>query len=354
MDRIRAWFDYGLVMGNAPVTYFYAAVAFAVSLTLLYLVKNVVVARLKAMAEKTATDLDDLAVDLLDKFRWPDYQLLAFYVATRYLERSAAFDKALLAVLLVVFTYRAITMAQALITYWLNKIASQRQLSETARLSVVNSTQIILRTLVWVAAVLFVLDNMGVNISSVLAGLGIGGVAVALASQAILGDLFNFFVILLDKPFTVGDFIITDTAVCGTVEKLGLKSVHIRNLSGEILVVSNSKLLAMEVKNYQHMRRRRVVLKTAVVYKTPIAKLKLIPGIIKEAVLAPGGTTFDRCNLSNLGDFSVDFETVYYMEDPDYNLFMSAKEKLLQSIIERFGKEGIEFAYPTRTVFIQK
>ncbi|MDA8130525.1 MAG: mechanosensitive ion channel family protein [Elusimicrobia bacterium] len=354
MDRIRTWFDYGLVMGNTPVAYLYAAAAFAAALALLYLVKNVVVARLRAMAEKTATDLDDLAVDLLDKFKWPDYQLLAFYIATRYLERSAAFDKALLVVLLLVFTYRAITMAQALITYWLHKIAAQRQLSDAAKASVVNSTQVIMRTLVWVAAALFVLDNMGVNISSVLAGLGIGGVAVALASQAILGDLFNFFVILLDKPFTVGDFIITDTAVCGTVEKLGLKSVHIRNLSGEILVVSNSKLLAMEVKNYQHMQRRRVVIKTSVVYRTPLEKLKRVPAMIKEAVEAIGDTTFDRCNLSALGSFSVDFETVYYLEKPDYALHMAVQEKLLQSVIERFGREGIEFAYPTQTLYVQK
>lgn len=353
MNGIRNWFDYSLILGNTPAAYGYALAAFAVALTLLYVIKNIVLAKLKAIAEKTATDLDDLAVSLIGKLTWFEYQLAAFYVAARYLVRSEAFDKGLLAVLLAVFTYRAITIAQILITYWLNKVAAKRDLTPEARASVVNSTQVMLRTLLWVGAALFVMDNLGVNISAVLTGLGIGGVAVALAAQAILGDLFNFFVILLDKPFSVGDFIITDT-VCGTVEKLGLKSIRIRSLSGEQLIISNSKLLGMEVKNYGRMQRRRVLIKTTVIYQTPLEKLKAIPGMIKEAVGKLGNATFDRCNLSGLGNFSIDFETVYYLETPDYNQHMDAQERLLQAVIERFGKEGIEFAYPTQTLFVNK
>lgn len=342
-----------MILGNSPAAYGYAIAAFAVALTLLHLIKNIGLSRLQLLAEKTKTDLDDLLVSLIRKFGWPDYQLLAFFVATRYLDRSAAFDKSLLAALLLLFTYRAILIGQILITYWLNKMAAKRELSEDARASVVQSSQVILRSLLWVGASLFVLSNMGVNISSVLAGLGIGGVAVALASQAILGDLFNFFVILLDKPFAVGDFIVADP-ICGTVEKLGLKSIRIRSLSGEQLIVSNTKLLGMEVKNYKRMQRRRVLTKTTVTYQTPLEKLKAIPGMIKEAVTALEKVTFDRCNLSGLGNFSIDFETVYYLEDPDYNQHMATQERLLQAIIERFAKEGIEFAYPTQTLYVNK
>jgi len=350
---IATWFDSSLILGNTPEAYGYALLSFGVALALLYLVKNIGIARLKALAETTETDLDDMAISLIEKFRWFEYQLGALFIATRYLERGPAFDKTLKIVILLVFTYRAITIVQELLSYWLNKIASQRNLSEAARASVVNSTQVIMRALVWIAAVLFVLNNMGVNISAVLAGLGIGGVAVALAAQAILGDLFNFFVILLDKPFNVGDFLVAgDTA--GTVEHIGLKSIRIRSVSGEIIIVSNTKLLGMELKNYKHMQRRRVVFKTTVTYQTPAEKLKLVPGMIKEIIAGQEKTSFDRANLSNMGDFSIDYETVYYVESPDYNFYMNTQEKILQAIIEKFGTAGIQFPYPTQTVFINK
>ena len=340
-------------MGNTPAAYTLSAGTFCVVLALLYVVKNIGIGRLKTLAAKTDTDLDDFCVSLAEKFRWFEYQLAAFYAASRYLHRGAAFDKALKLAILLVFTYRAITIIQELLSYGINRVAAQREISGQAKESVVKSTQVILRSLVWIGAVLFVMDNMGVNISTVLAGLGIGGVAVALASQAILGDIFNFFVILLDKPFIVGDFIVTDN-ISGTVEHIGLKSIRIRSLSGELIVVSNSKLLGIELKNYKQMNRRRVALKTSVVRQTPLEKLKLVPAIMKEAVLTLGNATFDRSNMSALGDFSIDFETVYYVESPDYNFHMQTQECFLQAVIARFKKEGIEFAYPTQTLFIQK
>lgn len=353
MDSLHNWLDSRLILGNAPTAYGYALAAFLVSLALLYLLKNIGIARLKAMAERTATDVDDLVVAMLEKVQWFEYQLIAFYVATRYLQRGPEFDKGLKLAILVVFTYRFLVIAQELIRYWLHRVAERRQLSEAARASVINSTQVIMRTLLWTAAVLFVLDNLGVNISSVLTGLGIGGVAVALAAQAILGDLFNFFVILLDKPFHVGDFLVAGN-IAGTVEHIGLKSIRIRSLSGEQLVLSNSKLLSMELKNYKRMERRRVVMTTSVAYETPLEKLKKVPGFIKEILSGLEKVTFDRSNLSDLGGFSIDFETVYYVESPDYNLYMDLQERILQAVIERCGREGISFPYPTQTLYVKK
>lgn len=341
------------IFGNPVSGYFYAAILFAAALTALYFLKHLVFTRFKELAAGTETDLDDFLISLLEKFRRFEYQLAAFYIATRYLHRAAALDKALKLVIVLVFTYRAITIIQELLSYWISKVAEQRELSGRAKDSVVRSMQVVLRSLVWVGAVLFVMDNLGVNISAVLAGLGIGGVAVALAAQAILGDLFNFFVILLDKPFLIGDFIVTDT-ITGTVEHIGLKSVRIRSLAGELIVVSNSKLLGMELKNYKQMMRRRVVIKTSVIYQTPLEKLKLVPAMIKEAVSSLENATFDRSNMSGLGDFSIDFETVYYVESPDYNFHMRTQERFLQSLIEKFKNESIEFAYPTQTLFVSK
>ena len=352
MNGIRAWFDYSVILGNTPAAYGYALTAFAVALTLLYVVKNIGVARLRAMAEKTETDLDDLLVALIGKFQWFEYQLVAFFIATRYLLRTDAFDSGLKTVILLVFTYRGITIAQTLLTYWVNKVAAKRELDGQARTSVVNSTQTILRILVWIAAVLFVLDNLGVNISAVLAGLGIGGVAVALASQAILGDLFNFFVILLDKPFNIGDFIISDS-VSGTIEHIGLKSTRIRSLSGEIVVISNSNLLSSRIRNYQDLTKRRVVFKTGIVYGTKPELLRKIPSIVEKAVQGCQAE-FDRCNLSNCGDFSLDFETAYYLNEPDYNAYMAAHEQVLLAVLEGLAAAGAELAYPTQTVLIKK
>ncbi|HAN05706.1 MAG: hypothetical protein A2X29_08335 [Elusimicrobia bacterium GWA2_64_40] len=347
------WWETELILGNTAVGYAYALAAFLAALALLYVVKNVVIARLRALAAKTETDLDDLVIALISKLQWFEYQLVAFFIASRYLVLSGGFNRGLKTVLLLVFTYRGITIVQALLTYWINKVAAQRDLDGQAKTSVVKSTQVILRTLVWVAAVLFVLDNLGVNISAVLTGLGIGGVAVALAAQAILGDLFNFFVILLDKPFKVGDFVVSDS-VSGTIEHVGLKSTRIRSISGEMVVVSNSNLLGSRIRNYHDLTKRRVVFKTGVVYGTKPEILEKIPGIVKTAVQAVPKAEFDRCNLYNCGDYSLDFETVYYVTEPDYNAYMAAHEKTLLGVIKGFAAAGAEMAYPTQTLLVKK
>jgi len=353
MEGIKNWFDYAIILDNTPLAYVYALAAFSLALALLYIVKNVGIARLKALAEKTETDLDDLLIALIAKVQWFEYQLVAFFLASRYLSRSPGFDRGLKAVILLVFTYRAITILQVLLTYWINKIAAKRQLEGAARTSVVNSTQVILRSLVWIAAVLFVLDNLGVNISAVLTGLGIGGVAVALAAQAILGDLFNFFVILLDKPFAVGDFVTSD-AVSGTIEHIGLKSTRIRSLSGEIVVISNSNLLGSRIRNYKDLTKRRVVFKTGLVYGTGPETLRKVPEIVKRAVQAVPKAEFDRCNLADCGDSALNFETVYYLSEPDYNAYMAAHEKTLLGVLEGLAAAGAELAYPTQTVLVKK
>ncbi|MBI4351268.1 MAG: mechanosensitive ion channel family protein [Elusimicrobia bacterium] len=352
VNFISNWPGSGLILGNPLESYGYALAAFCVALALIHIVKNLGMNRLKALAAKTETDLDDLLLALADKLTWFEFQLAAFFVATRYLERTPPFDRTLKAVLLLVFTYRGITLLQELLNYWIKRVAARRELSGQAKDSVVRSTQVILRTLVWVGAALFVLDNLGVNISAVLTGLGIGGVAVALAAQAILGDLFNFFVILLDKPFNIGDFIVSD-AVSGTIEHIGLKSTRIRSLSGELVVVSNSNLLGSRIRNYQDLEKRRVLFKTGVVYGTKPELLRKIPGIIKKAVQGCKAE-FDRCNLYNCGDFSLDFETVYYLGEPDYSAYMAAHEQVLLAVLEGLAAAGAELAYPTQTLLVKK
>ena len=207
------------------------------------------------------------------------------------------------------------------------------------------------RVAVWSLVVLLILENLGVDITALVAGLGIGGVAVALAVQNILGDLFASLSIALDKPFVVGDFLAVGDLL-GSVEKVGLKTTRLRSLSGEQLVFSNNDLLGSRVRNFGRMFERRVVFSLGVTYDTPRDKLKLVPGIVREAIEAEENTRFDRSHFSKYGDYSLNFESVYYVLTSDYNQYMDVQQSIYYAIHECFEEEGIEFAYPTQTLYV--
>ena len=209
------------------------------------------------------------------------------------------------------------------------------------------------RIILWSLVLLLVLDNLGINITALVAGLGVGGIAIALAVQTILGDLFASLSIVLDKPFVIGDFLIIDDYM-GGVEYVGLKTTRLRSLSGEQLVLSNSDLLNSRIRNFGRMYERRVPFNLGVTYQTPREKLVKIPEIIREAVRKQDKTRFDRSHFKEYGDFALVFESVYYVLGPDYNEYMDIQQAINLHIHERFEQEGIEFAYPTQTVFMQK
>ncbi|HBE88102.1 MAG TPA: mechanosensitive ion channel protein MscS [Elusimicrobia bacterium] len=339
--------------GNTVSDYLYAAAVFGITLSGLYLLRSFGLARLKELAKRTKTDLDDLLVDMVYAIKAPEYQLISLYAAVKYLQMPPSFDKGLFALLLVVLTIRAVSLAQKLLDYWLVGFTASRYTDPAVRETVLKSARVIFKTVLWVTAAIFVLSNLGVNVTAALAGLGIGGVAVALAAQAILGDLFNFFVILLDKPFKIGDFVILDDMM-GTIEHIGLKSTRVRSLGGELIIISNTRMLTGGLRNYKAMNQRRVVFKIGVTYQTPIEKLRRIPELIKGAVSAVPDTRFDRCNLQAYGAYSIDFETVYYVTLADYNVYAADHEAVLLKIGEAFAGEKIEFAYPTQTLFVNK
>ncbi len=207
------------------------------------------------------------------------------------------------------------------------------------------------KIVLWATVVLLALDNLGVNVTALVAGLGIGGIAVALAVQNILGDLFASLSIMLDKPFVVGDFLIIGDYL-GSVEHVGLKTTRIRSLSGEQLVFSNSDLLNSRIRNYGRMFERRVVFTIGVTYDTPREKLKLIPGIIRDVIESQDQTRFDRSHFMKYGDYSLVFETVFYVLVPEYNVYMDIQQAIYFGIHERFEREHIEFAYPTQKLFV--
>jgi len=203
----------------------------------------------------------------------------------------------------------------------------------------------------YIVIFLLILHNFGVNIATLVTGLGVGGIAIALAVQNILGDLFASMTIVLDKPFVVGDFITVDD-FNGTIEHIGMKTTRIRSLGGEQLIFSNTDLLKSRIRNYKRMNERRVVFKVGVLYETPKEKLQRIPSLIRTAIERQAKTRFERSHLVSFGDSALNFETVYWVTQSDYTLFCDLHQAIGLEIFEQFNLEGIGFAYPTQTVYL--
>lgn len=206
---------------------------------------------------------------------------------------------------------------------------------------------------IWIVAGLLILDNFGVDITALVAGLGIGGIAVALAVQKLLEDLLSSVAIVLDKPFEIGDFIIVGDLM-GTVERIGIKTTRLRSLSGEQLIFPNTDLLGSRIRNFKRMYERRVVFTLGVTYQTSLTKLKEIPGILREIVEKAEGARFDRAHFVRYGPSSLDFEVVYYVLSSDYLIYADIQQAINLAIFERFTEAGIDFAYPTQKLLIEK
>jgi len=343
-------FLYNKYLGNSVAEYLLAAATFAAVVAGFLVARRILLARLKAFAATTETDLDDFAVDLLGKIRTPEAYFVGFYFATRPLSFDPRLDHMLRSIVVVALSYRALTLLQTGVEYAVRR-AMTRPGADQSEKDTAKTVSLLLRGLLWTLMLIFVLDNLGINVTSMVAGLGIGGIAVALAAQAVLGDLFSALAIHLDKPFIVGDFIVIDDFK-GTVERIGLKTTHLRSLSGELLVIGNSKLTSSTIRNYQKMRERRVVLSFGLVYSTPEAALAEMPALLKALVAKDKTLRFDRAHFSGLGPSSLDFEAVYYILDADYAKHMDAQQRLLLELVAEVRKRGLDFAYPTRTVFV--
>lgn len=318
------------------------------------LVQRVAVARLKAMVERTKTDLDNIAVDLLQQTRW--YFLIAFavYMGSLVLKLAPEGHDALKKVLMLAFFLQVALWGNTLITHWIQGYARRMLAQDAVTATTVSALGVLGRLVMWSLVGLLALQNVtGIRLDTLIAGLGIGGIAIGLAVQNILGDLFASLSIVLDKPFVIGDFIIVGDMM-GTVEHIGLKSTRIRSLTGEQIVFGNNDLLQSRIRNYKRMQERRILFTLGVTYQTPLEKLQAIPGIIREVIEAQENVRFDRAHFKSYGAFSLDFEIVYYVLVPDYNVYMDVQQQINLEIYRRFAAEGIEFAYPTQTIFLEK
>lgn len=340
------------IFGNTVASYLSALGIFIGGMVAIHVFKKYVLGRLKKWADATHTSIDDLLVRAIGKFVVPIFYFGAFYLALHTLALSPDFEHGLriaaIVLVTVMFVMAAISAVDFVLQSYIKKSADS-----TGGEKQLKGIRGLVNFAIWVIALVFLLDNLGVKISAVVAGLGIGGIAVALAAQAVLGDLFSYFVIFFDKPFEIGDFIIVGDKM-GVVEYIGIKTTRIRALGGEQLVFSNTDLTNSCVHNFKKMERRRVVFKLGMIYQTPAEKLKAIPQMVKSIIEAQEDAAFDRGHFASYGDFSLNFEFVYYVTGADYNKFMDIQQAINLAIFEAFEKEGIEFAYPSQTLFVNK
>jgi len=319
----------------------------------LRLVKRPVLNRLTRLTDKTKTQWDDLVVDLLQKTRVFLLLVVAFYAGLLVLDLPSKIENLTVKVLIIAFLAQGALWADALVVYLIKLLVEKKTEEDVSSVAMISMFGFVSRVAVWSVVILLALDNIGINVTAVVAGLGIGGVAIALASQNVLGDLFASISIVLDKPFVIGDFIIVGDML-GSVEHIGIKTTRVRSLFGEQLVFSNNDLLNSRIRNYKRMDERRIVFSIGVVYQTPYEKLGAIPGMVREIVEAQEQTRFDRAHFSKYGDFALIYEIVYYVKIPDYNAYMDIQEAINLEIYRKFHEHGIEFAYPTQTVFVAK
>lgn len=338
-------------LGNTILDYCATALIVIGGIILVFVIKAFVFARLQKRAEKTKGKFDDLLVNTLGKTLIPALYYAVIYISLIHLKLNTSFERLLDVAGIVLLTFLSIRFLMSLISYSLSRYF-ERFDDETKKRDV-KAIMPILKVIIYGIGIFFLLDNLGFKISTLVAGLGIGGVAIALACQAVLGDLFSYFSILFDKPFEIGDFITVD-AHMGVVEHIGIKTTRIKSISGEQLVFSNSDLTKSRVKNYKRMQQRRVAFKIGVIYQTTLEQLKEIPAIMKGIIEGIADTKFDRSHFQAYGNFSLDFESVYYVHGADFNKYMDTQQAINLKLFDEFAKRGIEFAYPTQTLFIDK
>ncbi len=337
---------------NRILDYLICLSIFLISIIVIQIFKRFLLKRLRKWAKRTATTIDDFLIRMIEKELLPLFYFGAFYVSIQGLTLNPALEKGINVLGLILLTIFGVRFLLAVIVYGLENYWVKKE-KDVAKKQGLKGILMTVKVIVWGLAIIILLDNFGIKVSALIAGLGIGGVAIALAAQSILGDLFSYFSIFFDRPFEIGDFIIVGDLL-GTVEHIGIKTTRVRSLGGEQLVFSNTDLTNSRVRNYKRMDKRRVVFRLGVTYETGLRELKEIPVVITNIIKGINDTVFDRTHFFSYGDFSLVFEVVYYVIGSDYNKYMDIQQEINLKIKEEFEKHGIEFAYPTQTLYLNK
>lgn len=339
---------------NIPYEVLLAASIFAATLAALIFLRAVIARQLHKLAQKQERlQFLNYPEQLLQATRLPFLFAVAVLAGLSQLDVSARVDKFLHYAWIVILVFQ--------VTLWVNRVISvsmERSFDRHRETDPTGATHLMVigllgRIALWSIALLVTLDNLGFNISTLMASLGIGGIAVALAVQNILGDVFSSVSIALDKPFVIGDFIVVE-AYMGTVEYVGLKTTRIRSLDGEQIIFSNSELLKNRIRNYKRMSERRVQFGFSIDYETSLENIEAIPGLVKSIIETHKPMArFDRSHFKGYGDHALLFEVVYILSTPDFNQYMDVQQAINLSMLKQFRERGIAFAYTNRTLYMQ-
>jgi small-conductance mechanosensitive channel len=342
-----------VILGN-PTTDWAIALGFAVAINLaVALVRWIALAKLSSAAKRSRTHVDDSLIEAIRRTRQWLVFVIALYIGSRYLELPGKTNLFLGGAATVAAFMQVGIWISAVLDFGIDRYRRHAMETDTAALTSLAALTFIARVLVWAAILLLALDNIGVNVTAMVAGLGVGGIAVALAVQNILGDLFASLSIVIDKPFVNGDFIVVEDYM-GTVENVGLKTTRVRSLSGEQLVFSNSDLLKSRLRNYKRMRERRVVFTFGLTYEATPEQLEQAAQTVAQIVKKEEKVRFDRAHFFKFGESSLDFEVVYIVLSDDYNTYMDIQQRINLAMMRTFAEMGVEFAFPTRTLVLEK
>jgi small-conductance mechanosensitive channel len=346
-------FLHRVIAGNEVWAWFVALGICVACFAFLRLAKWAIHRRLLAREQRAPSEFTRLMADLTRRTQVLFLFAISLFAASLVLNLPPTASRGISILAILALLTQVAMWGNRLITYWVSREIRRHLEKEkdAAAATTLNAVGYMAKIALWTVVLLIALENIGVDITALIAGLGIAGVAIAFALQNVLGDLFASISIVVDKPFLVGDFIVVED-ISGTVERIGLKTTRIRSLTGEQVVLANSALLDSRIRNYKRMRERRIAFSFGVVYDTPPELLEQIPKTVREIIAGIPNTRFDRAHFKEYGNFALIFEVVYYVLSPDYNLYMDTQQAINLGLKRRFKEMGIEFAYPTQVVLL--
>lgn len=319
---------------------------------LIALMRWLILNRYIKVKERAPRGLEEAMVAMVRRTKQSLVLGVTLLIGTRYLELPAKVDISFIHIATVAGFLQVGLWLNAGLTFWVNRYRYNNLSTDAGANTSLAALQFVGKVVLWTVLILIALANLGVNITAMVAGLGVGGIAIALAVQNILGDLFASLSIVIDKPFVIGDVIMVDTYT-GTVEHVGLKTTRLRSSTGEQIIIANGDLLKTRIRNFKRMEERRITFGFGVVYDITPEKLESIPGLIKGIIESIPQTRFDRANFRNFGASSLDFEVVFWVLNPNFKDSMNAQQLINMAIFKQFNIEGIEFASPTQTMIIR-
>ena len=341
------------VFSNSIAGYLYSILIFIIIFLIISLIKLLVVKHFSRFVLKTSSGFDDLFVNIINSFKWPFVFIISLNVSILFLNLSDTFRTIISSITLFLAIFYSIKFVQQVIDYIANSFIKKAQAADnSAQEALINVSKKFIMIIIWITAFLLLLQNLGLDISAIVASFGVSGIILAFAVQSILEDIFASVSIYFDRPFEIGDFIaIGDHR--GTVTKIGLKSSRLKTLDGEELVVSNKELTSIRIRNFKNLKRRRILLQINVTYSTPYEKLQKIPELIKKIIEKNKNVEFSRAHFKDLGEYALGYDIVYFVNTENYIEYLDIRQKINFDLIKIFEKESIEFAFPTQQIIIE-